>query len=218
MTFDSFIHKIPEIKRLTPAGFSAQALMAPRAREKFLHIDANLEKTARHSAVMMLLYPKGADLFILLIQRASCGGVHSGQIAFPGGAYDKSDQDLRYTALRETYEEVGIDMKSITCIKAFSKVYVPPSNFVVQPYLGVLKQTPVFNCNAAEVAHVIELPVKELLSSHIIRQVDIKTSYAEFVQVPAFVYQEYTIWGATGMMLSELRETLRDLCNNRLDK
>ncbi|MHC5202573.1 NUDIX hydrolase [Myroides sp. LJL119] len=215
MTFDSFIHKIPEIKRLTPAGLSAQALMVPKQRESFLHINSTLESNARQSAVMMLLYPKGSDLSVLLIQRAICGGVHSGQIGFPGGAYDKTDLDLKHTALRETFEEVGIESRQISCLKEFTKVYVPPSNFVVQPFLGVLSESPIFNCNPSEVAGIIELPVKALLSDQIVQQVSMKTSYADFIQVPAFVYQKYIIWGATAMMLSELREAIKHLYNRR---
>lgn len=211
MTFDSFLHKIPEIKRLKPLGFSAQAIMMPANRQKLSYIDEQLHKNARQSAVMMLLYPKDKQMSILLIQRALSTGVHSGQIGFPGGARDKEDKNLQDTALRETQEEIGVDPRSVQDIKAFTKLYIPASNYIVQPFLGVLTQSPIITCNYDEVAGIIELPVKDLLSSNIIQHVGRTTSYGTYLDVPAFVYQDSIIWGATAMMLSELREALKTL-------
>ncbi|MDM1396520.1 CoA pyrophosphatase [Myroides odoratimimus] len=211
MTFDSLLHRIPEIKSVNLLGVEAQQLMVPEERRPYLAVDDFIKKDPRYSAVMMLLYPKGEDTSILLIERASCGGVHSGQIGFPGGKYEEEDLSLEMTALRETDEEIGVSPSKIQVLKAFTRVYIPPSNFIVQPYLGVIDHTPKMTLSVDEVASVIEMPLKTLLDDSIVREVGLQTSYAKFIDVPAYVYNDFTIWGATAMMLSELKETIKQI-------
>ncbi len=211
MTFDSFLHKIPEIKQLEPFGLPAQELMLPTQIHNLTPLNEDLQTYARHSAVMMLLYPKAKQMVVLLIQRALSKGIHSGQIGFPGGGFEAQDKDLKQTALRETQEELGIEPSSIHEIKAFTKLYIAASNYVVQPFFGIMNHTPIINKNESEVASIIELPLKDLLSNDIVQTAVRSTSYASNIDVPAFVYKDSIIWGATAMMLSELRETLKSL-------
>ncbi|WP_413512623.1 NUDIX hydrolase [Myroides odoratus] len=213
MTFDSFLHKIEQIKGAKPAGIDAHRLMIPVERVPYLYAEDFVERNPRESAVMMLLYPKGQETNVLLIERATYKGIHSGQVGFPGGKYELEDLDLEHTALRETHEEVGILGKDIQIIQPFTKIYIPPSNFYVQPYLGISKKELSFTPDAFEVANIIELPLHILLQDQLIKEVALKTSYALWTHVPAFIYGEYTIWGATAMMLSELRETLKQVLN-----
>ncbi|MTG98974.1 MULTISPECIES: NUDIX hydrolase [Myroides] len=209
MTFDSFLHKIQEIKNTLPLGVEAQALMVPKERIPYLYAEDFLEHHPKRSAVMMLLFPKGEEISLLLIERATYKGVHSGQVAFPGGKYEDSDLNLERTALRETMEEVGILPKDIEVIKPFTTVYIPPSNFIVQPYLGIVKDTPRIIPSVDEVANTIAIPLHALLDDTLIQQVPMTTSYAQSISVPAYVYEGYQIWGATAMMISELKETLK---------
>lgn len=209
MTFDSFLHKIEQIKGATPRGIDAHRLMIPEERIPYLYADDFAARNPRASAVMMLLYPKGLETHVLLIERATYKGVHSGQIGFPGGKYEREDADLLHTALRETQEEVGIEDKDIQIIQPYTKIYIPPSNFFVQPYLGISQKELLFIPDAFEVANIIELPLDILMEDQSVQTVEMKTSYASWTQVPAFVYKDYTIWGATAMMLSELKETLK---------
>ena len=209
MTFDSFLHKIEQIKGATPRGIDAHRLMIPEERIPYLYADDFAARNPRASAVMMLLYPKGLETHVLLIERATYKGVHSGQIGFPGGKYEREDADLLHTALRETQEEVGIEDKDIQIIQPYTKIYIPPSNFFVQPYLGISQKELLFIPDAFEVANIIELPLDILMEDQSVQTVEMKTSYASWTQVPAFVYKDYTIWGATAMMLSELQETLK---------
>lgn len=209
MTFDSFLHKIEQIKGATPMGIDAHRLMIPAERIPYLYADDFATHNPRASAVMMLLYPKGLKTHVLLIERATYKGVHSGQVGFPGGKYEQEDADLLHTALRETQEEVGIEDKDIQIIQPYTKIYIPPSNFFVQPYLGISRKELLFIPDAFEVANIIELPLDILMEDQLIQTVEMKTSYASWTQVPAFVYKGYTIWGATAMMLSELKETLK---------
>lgn len=209
MTFECFLHKIPEIKQTALSGAAAHRLMIPREREPFLNADDFVNQHPRQSAVMMLFYPRQDETCLLLIERASYTGMHSGQIAFPGGKYEKEDIDLVHTALRETDEEVGILAHQIEVIKAFTKIYIPPSNFFVYPYLGIAREQ--FNIKMAEdeVAGIVELPFSKLMDEKIVQNVTMKSGYGNFIETPAFIYQENIIWGATAMMLSELKQTLR---------
>ncbi|MEC4114315.1 NUDIX hydrolase [Myroides pelagicus] len=211
MTFDSFLHKIDTIKTIIPQGVDAQALMVPTQRRPYLYVEDFLEYHPKRSAVMMLLYPHAGEVCLLLIERASYKGVHSGQVAFPGGKYEESDRNLEHTALRETYEEVGICSRDIQVIKPFTSVYVPPSNFIVQPYLGIIHHTPELILSHNEVANVIALPINKLFDDQLIQQVTMTTSYANQIAVPVYLYQGYTIWGATAMMISELKESLKQI-------
>jgi hypothetical protein len=113
-----------------------------------------------------------------------------------------------HTALRETNEEVGIFTHQIEVIKPFTKIYIPPSNFFVYPYLGVAKEQ--FNIKMApdEVAGIVELPMSTLLDEKIVQNITMKSGYGNFIKTPAFIYREKVIWGATAMILSELKQTL----------
>ncbi len=209
MTFDSFLHKIKQIKEAVPYGIEAHRMMSPKERAPFLYVDEFKDLSPKESAVMMLLYPKKGKTYLLLIERAVYKGVHSGQIGFPGGKFDSTDTDLKHTALREVYEEVGITKTEIQVIKPYSKIYIPPSNFYVQPFLGIATKELNFSPNPDEVAAIIELPLEVIFEDKFVEQVDLKTSYSEQTPVPAFRYNNYIIWGATAMMISELKETLR---------
>jgi 8-oxo-dGTP pyrophosphatase MutT (NUDIX family) len=158
---------------------------------------------------MMLFYPKMGKTHLVLIVRNSYEGVHSSQIAFPGGKYETDDVSFAHTALRETEEEIGVAIEKIEIIRNFTQLYIDPSNFMVFPYLGICKEELVFYPNALEVAKIIELPLTTFLMEELVVKVNIPTSYAENCSVPAFNINEHIVWGATAMMLSELKEVLK---------
>lgn len=161
---------------------------------------------------MALFYPD-VDLKtrLLLILRKAYGGVHSNQIAFPGGKLEKRDKDLRETALRETHEEVGVPPNSVEVIKKLSEVYIPPSNFMVQPYMGIYQDPKPFVIQESEVESLVEVYLSDFLddSNHI--EEILSTSYAKNIVVPAYKLNGYTVWGATAMMMSEIKELLRQV-------
>lgn len=214
MTFDSFLHKIPEIKEAPLLAEMAHLKMAPLERLKYLRITEDQKLNSRKSAVMMLFYPKGNKTFLVLIERAAYKGVHSSQIAFPGGKWEQQDKDLEETALRETEEEIGVDASKIKIIKSFTQIYIPPSNFLVAPFMGVLETEPKFKPDIKEVAKIIEFPLEALFEDDLVKTVLKTTSYAKDLEVPAYVYSNYKVWGATAMMMSELKETLFIIYNS----
>lgn len=209
MDFQDFLQIVPHFNDVNLPGEEAHSIMVPKERlEKMKSINMNLvnPKTA---AVMMLFYPKDGMTYLVLIVRNSYKGVHSSQIAFPGGKYEQEDLNFEQTALRETHEEIGVHPSKIMVLKAFTQLYIPPSNFMVYPFLGVSKEEISFHPNPYEVAGIIELPLSIFLSNSIIVHSKIATSYSSSVEVPAFKIEDHIVWGATAMMLSELKEVLK---------
>ena len=163
---------------------------------------------------MMLFYPKNGETHLVLIVRNSYKGVHSAQIAFPGGKFEPEDEIFSNTALRETHEEVGIHPENMEIIKTFTPMYIPPSNFMVHPFLGISKAEINFIADPEEVAGIIELPLAVFLSDRILIEANLSTSYATNVNVPAFEIEGHVVWGATAMMLSELKDVLKEVLDS----
>ena len=214
MDFQDFSQIVPFLGAVDLPGEHAHNIMVPQERLKItksLNFD---EVKPRSAGVMMLFYPKAGRTHLVLIVRNSYKGVHSSQIAFPGGKYEKEDLNLEQTALRETYEEIGVKPENIEVIKAFTQLYIPPSNFMVYPFLGICYEEIIFYPDVKEVAGIIELPLGTFLSESIVVSTTMSTSYAKSVDVPVFKIDEHVVWGATAMILSELKIVL----NSVLDK
>ncbi len=161
---------------------------------------------------MALFYPDvSMQTRLLLILRKTYEGVHSNQIGFPGGKVEKQDKDLMHTALRETHEEVGVPPTSVQVIRELSEVYIPPSNFLVQPYMGIYSNPQPFVPQEDEVEQIVEAQVKDFLDDANLIEELLSTSYAKSINVPAYKLNGYTVWGATAMMMSEIRELLRQV-------
>lgn len=190
-------------------GESSHFIMAPQLRIKELNAIKIEEKNPRIAAVNMLFYPKQEETYLVLILRPTYEGVHSGQIALPGGRVEDSDPDYEYAALRETWEEVGVAIDTMQVIKPLTRVYIPPSNFWVYPYMALTYQTPQFVAQEDEVDKVIEIPLAQLLLDTNVSSQKLTTSYAQNIDVPVFKLNGYTVWGATAMMLSELKTFLK---------
>lgn len=209
INFDVFTKTINEIKHLKLPANIAHLKMAPLERVRLLEEAKYLYQDSRKAAVMMLFYPKNNEAHLILIVRNSYPGVHSSQIAFPGGIQEEFDANFEETALRETHEEIGISPDKIKVIKSFSEIYIPPSNFLVHPFLGISEIELEFKIQEEEVASIIELPLTTLLDDNIIVNQLMDTSYGKNIEVPAFKIEEHYIWGATAMMLSELKDVLK---------
>ena len=145
---------------------------------------------------------------MLLTKRASYNGPHSNQISFPGGKIEKSDNNLSQTALRETFEEVGVSQEKVEILREITNVYIPPSNFLVTPFIGITKTKPMFKVNS-EVAEIIEISFLDLLDDNNIGTIQITNSYMKETLVPSFNINGSVIWGATAMILSEIKEVLK---------
>lgn len=211
MQFEHFLNKLDSISTQPLFALDAHLKMAPLERVQYLqNYDYSLHNP-KASAVLSLFYPKDEKAHVLLIVRSSYPGVHSSQIAFPGGKQEVTDIDLQETALRETHEEVGVNPDKVTVIKQWSDIYIPPSNFIVSSFMGITNKTPEFVLQPDEVNSIIELPITELLNDNLVQNVRMTTSYAQDIMVPAFVIEDHIVWGATAMILSEIKETLKSV-------
>ena len=170
----------------------------------------------RIGAVLLLLYCRQDDIYLVLTKRREDLQAHAGQISFPGGRQEDSES-LLTTALRETEEEIGIPKTAVLSLGQLTTIYIPPSGFLVHPFVGWYQNgsEPEFMPSAGEVAQIIEVPLKTLL--------DPKTAVQEpwdfkghQVMVPYFAIQEHKVWGATAIMLSEFVERLRFVIRNPL--
>jgi 8-oxo-dGTP pyrophosphatase MutT (NUDIX family) len=209
MTFINFFDATSAISEVELPSITSHIKMAPLERVKSLQEPIYSSLTAKKAAVMMLFYPKERETHLVLIKRNSYLGVHSSQIAFPGGKVDPEDVDYRQTALRETFEEIGISEDKISVVKDFTPLYIPPSDFLVYPFMGVCSTEIEFVLQQEEVAGIIEVPLKTLLDDAIISNKILDTSYAKSLEVPVFEIEGHIVWGATAMMLSELKDVLK---------
>ena len=186
--------------------------MAPAFRFQELEAIRSRAKTPKEAGVMALFYPDVRQIaHLLLILRKTYKGVHSNQIAFPGGKVEKGDGDLLATALRETQEEVGVPISAVQVVRSLSQVYIPPSNFEVQPFIGLCPEPLPFSLQESEVEALVEVRVADFMDDANIRTQQLSTSYAENVQVPTFYLNGHTVWGATAMMMSEIKELLEQV-------
>lgn len=212
MDYTFFSQQVSKIENLPLPGESAHFKMAHKDRIEELENANPQRKNAKKAGVMALFYPKDENLtHLLLILRKTYKGIHSNQIAFPGGKFEIEDADLQATALRETNEEVGVPIERMAIIKSLSKVYIPPSNFEVQPFIGLYEETVPFILQEDEVESLVEVSLTDFLNDANLFEQTLSTSYAKNVTVPAFKLNGYTVWGATAMMLSEVKELLKQV-------
>lgn len=212
MNFDEFENLVPKIKNIELPAESSHFKMVPPSRKSFEQYPNKQLQQAKKAGVLALFYPNAdKQMQVVFILRKTYKGVHSAQVSFPGGKPEPEDKNLEDTAVRETFEEVGVPLDDITVIKKLSQVYIPPSNFCVQPYIGFVAQQPIFIKQEKEVEQIIEVKLLDIINDDNIILKNIKTSYSVDIEAPAFKLNDFTIWGATAMILSEIKDIVKQL-------
>lgn len=205
---EQVINRLKKVLEQDLPGQDAQYLMAPLNRER---IEPEILKVNYYkpSAVMIVLCEDENDqLFIPLTQRMTYNGVHSGQVSLPGGKYDEQDGDLMVTAMRECYEEIGI--KDLEILGKLTELFIPVSSFRVQPYLAACKiKNPVMINQEREVKTILRMQLSALLSNETVRHGSIEVMENLKVKTPWFDVNGHQVWGATAMILSELKELIK---------
>lgn len=164
------------------------------------------------SAVGVHLFEKETELCFILIERSEYDGHHSKQIAFPGGKKELFDKDLEETARRESIEEIKIEMNHAKLIGQITPVYIPVSNFEVYPFLYWHEQVPSYDSSSLEVNDIFIVNCSDLLNNDNLSEIDIEISKnSKLKKVPCFRLQDKIVWGATALILSEIREILKRL-------
>jgi len=211
MTFRESITALKDITANQLPGEQAHADLMPVNRPFSSEVQRNSEGF-RHSAVAIVLYEYRNELMSLLIQRPTYEGVHSRQIAFPGGKRDPEDPTIEHTARRECMEEIAIPMETLNLVGTMTDVYIPVSKFIVTPHLFTVDSLPELIPDAREVEEIIPFQLSRLLDEDSIQFTDMQFRNG-FKQknVPYFAIENRVVWGATGMILSELRTILREI-------
>lgn len=199
-SFNTFTEQLRQRLQKPLPGETAHQKMASSARYR-LGIRPN-ERT-RRSAVLICFYPYQNSIYLPLILRPQYDGVHAGQMAFPGGRMERFDENLTRTALREAQEEVGIRVTDVKVLGLLTELFIPPSNFYVQPVVGMLPYRPDFYPDPREVEAVIQVDLETLLDETIVGDSQIEVR-GVLVDAPFYEIQGHRVWGATAMMISEL--------------
>jgi len=202
----TFISNLKEKLTQPLPGRAAQNKMSHATRKFYKDPPNNVRK----AAVLALFYLKNQEWNIVLIQRPSNNphDRHKGQISFPGGAVE-AGETYEVAARREAEEEVGVNAHDIQILGQLTDLYIPVSNFMVYPFVGFLDYEPQFIPQESEVAEVLEVPISLLQNEANRKLIDMKpTPNMVLKNVPYFDVNGKVVWGATGMMLSELLEVL----------
>jgi len=205
--FSNIKNRLKEALKGELPGENAHLLLLPPGRELHPFVDKNF---ILQSSVMVLLFPDQGKLNTCLIRRPSAMKNHGGQIAFPGGRYEITDENLIQTALRESFEEIGTDCNQIEIIGALTPLYVQVSNFSIHPFIGWSESIPKFKTDPREVDELFILPVEEILHSSK-RQIQSVSTINGTLDAPGFYIDQLFIWGATAMILSEFHEIFKML-------
>jgi 8-oxo-dGTP pyrophosphatase MutT (NUDIX family) len=200
---EAFFQKLRDQLAKPLPGMEAQNRMSSRVR---VSVDDYLSRYPNYktSAVLLILYPHQGEVYTAIIRRPKYDGTHSGQLALPGGKTEEDDRSFEETALRETHEEVGVILTEKQIIGKLSPVYIPPSNFLVNPFVAVLEQKPFWSIDAREVDSILEIPLRFLFSSEIKSRKRISIGKNQFMDVPCYLLGDDILWGATAMMFAEL--------------
>ena len=202
MEFASLVNKLISRLQKPLPGHEAHILAAPKRRLKTEdYLSQN--PSYKSGCVIILIFPDEGLTRMVLMERADAGNIHSGQISFPGGRREMDDRTLEETALRETYEEVGIDPAEIKIIGRLSDLYIPVSNYLVHPFLAITQHLPLTKLNEAEVKSIL-LPPIDIFMIDALKQGHFHSQSGELIDAPYYPYESHKIWGATAMMISEL--------------
>lgn len=194
-----------------------EPLPGSEAHAKMTHVARNsitpTPKHAKLASILILLYKKENQWFTTLMKRTSRfkNDRHKGQISFPGGQAEPSDLTKADTALRENEEEMGIPASHVRVLGALTELYIPVSNFLVQPYVGYAKNPPIFKPDSNEVDEVIQVPLSTLTNEYNKKYTSVKiTPEITLKDVPYFDVEGHVVWGATSMIISELIQILEE--------
>jgi len=210
MNYSFFEQNVPKLSEVSLGGLRSQLKMMPEGRPLLSNEEIYLREP-KSAAVLALFYPdKFHNTTFLLTLRASYKGVHADQISFPGGKMEKNDTDMAFTALRETHEETGINQKDVKLIRQITNTYIPPSNFLVHTFMGTVPFKPEFKINH-EVEKILEISLSELLNDSSLTTKRMSASYMHEIDIPCFQLNNHIVWGATAMILSEIKDLLNSI-------
>lgn len=212
MRFILYIYKMKEwrlhIENLLhtslPGEQSHKKMLPP---ERGLHVPPGKTDTVLPSGVLLLVFPEGQELYTCLIKRPTTMKIHAGQIGFPGGRQESTDDGPQSAALRETTEEIGLPSENIRILGKLTPLYVSVSNFMIYPFVGWISSRPHFPLNHREVDRLLFFPLLQHVRNPFTEIQEMNTSSGK-LHVPGIPFQDEFIWGATAMILAEFLDIL----------
>lgn len=207
MDSNDFLKKVKSVQKLP--GVIAHQKIIPDGRP-LLRAEVKDLENYRFASVGIVCWPNtNNEIEFLLIERPEYEGAHSGQMAFPGGKEEVEDVDLFATAIREIFEEVGISLLKGDQLLQMTEIIIPVSQFIVQPYLFYIDQLPVMTLDKREVKDVFSISLSELLHEDTLKTTTINLSNnIKLKNSLYFDLENKIVWGATALILSELKDIL----------
>jgi 8-oxo-dGTP pyrophosphatase MutT (NUDIX family) len=178
-------------------GFSPRDLETGERRSR------RPEPGARRAAVLVPILPAPEGARVVYTVRTDALRDHAGQVSFPGGSLEPGDGSPRETALREAEEEVDLRPDLVEVIGELDEVYIPPSDFLVRPVVGLLRPEAELVMAPEEVEEIFSVPLSELMSPKALKEV-LWERERRLYEVRVFAVGGYEIWGATAAMTAGL--------------
>lgn len=164
--------------------------------------------TPREAAALLLLYPLDGELWLPLTVRSARLTTHRGEVSLPGGGADPDDDGPVATALREAWEELGVEPANVEVLGTLTPFYIPPSNNRLTPVVGLSVGVPTLRPDPDEVEAAFSVPLRTLLDPATVQEEVWERGGARF-RVPFYALEGYKVWGATALLLSELVARVR---------
>ncbi len=193
-------------------------LPGEKAHQKMAPLNRSISSLAREnaidykeSAIAVVLYKHENEFEIILIQRPIYEGKHSGQVSFPGGKKEKTDLNLFQTAIRECFEEIGLSLGKENHVGKLTPVFIPVSSFHVEAHLFYLDLKPDLKADTREVSEIFSIKLNHLLDENFVKKMDMEQitdapNKIFLKEIPYFDLENKIIWGATALILNELKE------------
>ena len=204
--FEAFCKQLSHRLSNELPGEAAHLRMTSKVRLTELKFSSD-RSNAKLSSVLILLYLNKNSIYTSFILRPQYDGVHSGQVAFPGGKKEAEDTSPIETAIREAHEEVNIYPNSIKVLGTLSDLYIPPSNYLVTPVVACTTIRPDFIPQESEVEEIIESNISFLFDPNLKKRKTLNIRNSK-IEAPYYQVNGKIVWGATAMILSELEELI----------
>ena len=206
MRFDEVVRRLEPLPEHLPAPAEILMPVLVGGRDLPAPRTPPAGRTGRPAAVLVLLYPdRDGNARVILTERASRDGHHSGEVSFPGGKAEPDDADLTETALREAAEEIALDAAAagVRVLGLLEPFWIPVSDFHVTPVIAIADGRPSMIASPDEVARIVEPPVARFLPEAPIEIVE--RLIGEWpLRYGAYEVDGLSVWGATARILSQL--------------
>jgi 8-oxo-dGTP pyrophosphatase MutT (NUDIX family) len=210
--FDDVVARLEPLPDVLPAASAALTAIVRTDSDWVRPERPSSDRPTRPASVLVLVFPDDAgEARLVLIERTSHDGHHSGEVSFPGGKAEPDDADEAATALREAAEEVALDTVAagVRVVGTLERIWIPVSDFQVTPIVAVAERAPALAPDPREVARILLPPVRAFLPDAPVAVVE-RTIRDWPLRFGAYEVDGLTVWGATARVLSQLGHVVAD--------